>query len=365
MSRPSQMTERPVTAKALVKAITKLPKSREYRYLNAKNKGRILLASIDAPNGPIHVKRYNPSKGGTKHGAKPAVIPEQLIARIAAAIRKARPFNLDRIVASSYNTRSVLEALLAHTPQFHHCYPGRFQVSGKTSKVMKGHKHLIWLPDDSHKLGETSKIETSLVIAEHAVENVYEAVDLANAPEISDANIDLARRHAQIQVALIRIGHSLGCKSYIPKKDQGIRYGLERLGSLRGVVRDLKRQAMVSAHPGAAHAAAEIGCVWFREKGFMPAVIEIAHSEGVFAGLARMKSFRDHLPSVQTRFVVAASDDDRSDVFREAARPQFKALRPQFLSYSAIEELHWLSQRRNLRSCSDAFIDSFLEPIKA
>jgi type II restriction enzyme len=69
-----------------------------------------------------------------------------MIWRLANAIRQNQPINVDRILGASYNTRSVLEALIAHTPQFHFCYPGRIESVNSNEAVKKGHKHLISNP---------------------------------------------------------------------------------------------------------------------------------------------------------------------------------------------------------------------------
>jgi type II restriction enzyme len=39
--------------------------------------------------------------------------------RLANAIQEDAPINLDRVLGASYNSRSVIESLLAHTPQFY------------------------------------------------------------------------------------------------------------------------------------------------------------------------------------------------------------------------------------------------------
>ena len=48
-----------------------------------------------------------------------------MIWRVANAISEGEPINFDRVLGGSYNTRSVLESLLASTPEFYYCYPGR------------------------------------------------------------------------------------------------------------------------------------------------------------------------------------------------------------------------------------------------
>src|SRR4029453_4411860 len=107
-----------MTAAELVRAISELSRSRDYPYVDPKNRGRIVIKNITQPEGPIKVGRYNPSNGDATRNAKKAKNSTQLIWRVANAISEGVPLQIDRVVGASYNTRSVLEALLAHTPQF-------------------------------------------------------------------------------------------------------------------------------------------------------------------------------------------------------------------------------------------------------
>ena len=95
----------------------------------------------------------------------------------------------------------------------------------------------------------------------------------------------------------------------------------------------------------------------------MPAVIEIEHTTGVRSGLTRMKNLQDMLPRYDdTRWVIAAPDEDRNDVLAKCNAPQFRSLNAKFFPYSAIEELYLLCQRRKIRGVSDEFLDSYMEP---
>jgi type II restriction enzyme len=99
--------------------------------------------------------------------------------RLANSLKPNQPVNVDRILGASYNTRSVLEALLAHTPQFYYCYPGRIESINAKTNIKEGHKHLLWNPENPHELGVTVKAETDLVISEiPAMEAYYEALVL-------------------------------------------------------------------------------------------------------------------------------------------------------------------------------------------
>lgn len=351
-----------VTASDLVSAIAELPRDREYRYVNPSNPSRIRIDSIERPEGPVWIRRYNPEKGQGPSTARRSSLSIPMLWRVANAIGEGKPFNIDRVLAASYSTRSVLEALLAYSPQFHVCHPKRIEMTESTQTIKEGHKHLLWLPDRPHTVGVVSTLETEIVIAEHTVETVYEAIGLPDGIR-EGMGIEIARRHAQIQVALIQIANNLGCKSYVARNDQGILYDNRPLGTLDGVITDLGRQEIFAGFPQAVTAGAYIDCVWFRNSRHMPAVMEIEHSTGVTSGLARMQSFKDQMPALTTRYVVVAPDEDRAAVIDKGGEPQFRSLRPHYFPYSAVEELHWITTRRRARVCGEDFLDSFLEPI--
>lgn len=344
-----------------MRAIGKLPKNRFYNYVYSRNPGRIEIVSITEPEGPITIKRYNPNKGETVADANDESISTQMLWRLANALRPEVPINVDRIFGGSYNTRSVLEALLAHTPEFYYAYPGRIEATSSSTAIKRGHKHLIWRPTMPHKPNLMQKVETDIVISEiPTAETVYESLTI---PEpIADLDIDIQRRHAQIQVALVMIGRQLNFRTWVAQNDKGIIYHNQRIGEMETVISSLKDVQLLTAYGQAIKAALLIDCIWFRNARFMPAVFEIEHSTGVTSGLTRMKGLFETMPPVPTRWSIVAADDEREKVIREANRPQFREMRPMFFPYSAVEELYSLCQRRNLRGVNDAFLDCFMEP---
>ena len=105
-----------LTASNLVRFISQLDKKNSYNYVNLRNAGIIKVISTSASEGPIMIQRAKTSKG--LETTKTESISSEMIWRVANAIEPGVPFNLDRLLGASYNTRSVLEALLAHTPEF-------------------------------------------------------------------------------------------------------------------------------------------------------------------------------------------------------------------------------------------------------
>jgi len=312
------------------------------------------------PEGPIYIRRFDPAKGETAERAVVETISTNMLWRIANALIPGNPINFDRVLGGSYNTRSALEALLAHTPQFYSCSPGRIEIVASSTDVKRGHKHLVWRPDLPHEQGVMRSIDTDIVISEvPSVELVYDSLTLPDANR--DMNIETRRRHAQIQIALIMIGQQLGFRIWIAQNDKGIIYKEKRLGEMDGVIPAIRDERLLTAYGDAAEAATFIDCIWFRNSRFMPAVIEIEHSTGVTSGLNRMLTFKNALPPIQTRWVVVAPDEDRAKVLEEANLPQFREMRTQYFRYSAVEELYSLCQRRRLKGVNDDFLDCFME----
>lgn len=342
-----------------------MPKQNSYHYLNPRNQGLIKIDTVDLPEGPIRIRRWNPNKGETLSGAKSVTISSQMLWRLANSLVANQPINVDRIFGASYNTRSVLESLLAHTPQFYYCYPGRIESINSKTKVKSGHKHLMWKPENPHLLGLPVKTETDVIISEiPAMEAYYEALVLPDAFSEIGMDIEIQRRHAQIQIALYFIGKQLGFKTWIAQNDRGILYQNKRLAEFEGVISSLKEEKLMKAYDDAIQAALRIDCIWFKNGRLMPAVMEVEHSTGVTSGLTRMKNFKDKFPPFLTRYVIVASDDDRRKVVQEANKAQFLDLDVRFFPYSAVEELYALCQKRKLQGVTEEFLDCYMEKVK-
>ena len=222
-----------LTASDLASAISQLPPNRQFGYVNPRTKGKIIVTRVNLPEGPIQFKRFNPSAGGTPGTARLQSISTTMLWRVANAINEGIPLNVDRVLGASYSARSVLEALLAHTPQFHFCYPGRIEESGAAPRIKKGHKHLIWTPESPHEVGVLAKMETDLVISEIPTSAaIYESLILPGQPTRSVVD-PTQRRHAQIQIALVLIGRQLGFKTHVARNDQGIIYNKQPLAQRR------------------------------------------------------------------------------------------------------------------------------------
>lgn len=351
-----------ITPGQLVRAINDLPRDRSYRYVNPSTRTHIKIQEVQLPVGPIYIKRFNPSRGESESEAQVQTISTHMLARIAGAFIPYRPINFDRVLGGSYNTRSALEALLAHAPQFFTCMPGR--VDSYTGEEVSGHKHLMWCPDDAHRLGEITSKETDIVISELPTADLpYDGVVVP--PELLNEQTGAAiqRQHARIQVALILIGQKLGFKTWIAQNDHAIVYKDKRLNQLEGVIPNSQDIKLLESFESASTSIRLIDCVWFSNTVHMPAVMEIEHSTGVITGLVRMQKFQEKVPSLQTRYVIIAPDADKQKVAQQVNEPQFSSLNAKFFPYSGVEELLWISQRRELKGTSRDFIESFMESV--
>lgn len=358
---------RKVTGYNLVSAINQLPKNRDYNYLDAKNHGLIRIVDVKLPAGPIVIRRWRPDKGETFSSAKNVSISANMIWRIANAFFEGKPINFDRVLGGSYNTRSVLESLISYTPQFYQCTPGRIlDVAGRITKE-RGHKHVVWLPDKPHKNGELAieKMESCEISEIPTADVVYDSLDFPEALVLPGMDIEVKRRHLQIQIALYLIGKQLGYDTWIAQNDKGIKYRGKALVEYDGVLSSIEEKPLVGAFPGAAAAGRFIDCIWFDGEKDIPAVMEVEHTTGVKSGLDRMKNFRDSIPKVTPRYVIVAPDEARELVFSEASKPMYKDMEIRYFPYSAVEELYVLCEHRHLRGVAKEFLDCYMEQVSA
>lgn len=353
-----------ITGYNLVAAINQLPKNRDYNYINPITKGLIRVVDVALPEGPITIRRWTPSKGQSFDNVKNETISSEMIWRVANAFFEGQPINIDRVLAGSYNTRSVLESLIAYTPQFYYCYPGRiFDIAGH-STVEHGHKHLLWLPSEPHNNGILIKKETSVAISEIPTSAaVYDALALPDTIDLQGMDIDVARRHTQIQIAIYLIGLQLGYRTWIAQNDKGIIYKEKPLIEQDGIVQTLQNEQLVAPFDGAVNAGLFIDNIWFKNGRLMPAVMEVEHTTGVTSGLTRMLNFYNKIPPIKTRYVIVAPDEDRDHVVAEANKTMFKELNTRYFPYSAVEELFVICQRRKLRGITEEFLDCYMEPV--
>lgn len=350
-----------VTPSNLVAAIDKLPRNVYYDYCEKRTKTKVRIVKVSLPVGGITIERKQIKKGSSTPQITEESISVSMIRRYANAFGEGLPVHVERVFGSSYNTRSALEALVAHTPEFHLAYPKRIEMLDSSTELKKGQKVLIWDPNNLHPQGQIHKIPTELTISERpSIETIYGIVEIP--PDVKfEMEVPVKRRHTHIQILLAKIGAQLGYRTHIAANDQTIEYNGKPLLALPSVTPDLKSEKLLTAWSEAIDAARFIDCVWFKNGKLMPAVMEIEHSTGVTSGLVRMQKFKNALPDLRSRWVVVAPDEDRDEVIRKCNDPQFKGLGTKFFPYSAVEELNALCQKRKLKGVTEEFLDCFME----
>lgn len=355
---------RKITGYNIATFINQLPKNRTYNYVNPRNHGVIKIQDVRLPDGPISIKRWSPADGGTEAAASVETISREMIWRVANAFAEDTPINIDRILGASYNTRSVLESLIAHTPEFYFCYPGRIKDIAGNTTIETGHKHILWKPDQPHANGELCRMDTDVAISEIPMASaVYDTLYVPDTIIEGGLTIEIARRHTQIQIALYLIGLQLGFRTWIAQNDKGIKYNDVPLVEHEGIVKDLDSENLVAPYNGAVDAGLFIDCIWFQNGRLMPAVMEVEHTTGVTSGLTRMLNFSQKIPPIRTRYVIVAPDEDRDHVVQEANKDIFKTLDTRYFPYSAVEELFAICQKRHLHGVTEDFLDCYMEPV--
>lgn len=355
-----------ITAYNLVRAISHLPQNRDYNYVNPRTAGRIRIMRVEEPAGPIIIKRWDPTKGQTALSAKEESISSEMIWRLANAISENDPLNVDRAFAGSYNTRSVLEALIAHTPEFYFCYPGRIMDVDGHSSIEHGHKHILWTPNEPHENGVLVQKEVqNMAVSEIPVQSVvYDNLELPDTMETGPLGIEVVRRHTQIQIALYLIGLQLGYRTWIAQNDMGICYQGEPLVNHQGIISSLSNDENLVSSFHAEQEARLIDCIWFKNSHFMPAVMEVEHTTGVTSGLNRMLGLYRAIPALRdVRYVIVAPDEDRDMVIEKINRPQFRELDARYFAYSSVEELYYICTHRNLHGVTQDFLDCYMEKV--
>ncbi|WP_212915983.1 hypothetical protein [Marinomonas sp. A3A] len=354
-----------LTASYLANVLDALDKNAIYTYPNAKTRTEIRIIDVRMPEGPVTIKRRNPSKGESFDDAASQTISSKMLWRLASAIKENHPVNIDRIFGASYNTRSALESLLLHTECFYLCYPGRLEKVGPNTEVKAGHKHILFDPANPHDQGKIILKEVNdMVVTEIDREVRFDSLLLNSRPS-KKVDIELNRRHAQIQVLLIKAAASMGLITWVASNDHSIQYNGQKLIEMDEVLKSMETIPALLGYPKAPEAGRLIDCIWFTKDGKkIPAILEIEHSTGVTSGLTRMKNFMLEAPDLRDMtYIIVAPDEIREQVFKKAAQPQFGKMNVKYLSYSAVEDLYLLSQRKIQGIDNIKFFHTFLESI--
>ena len=240
--------------------------------------------------------------------------------------------------------------------------PGRQETIGGVVSIKRGHKHIIWIPEAPHAKGliTVKDLGEDCVISE--IPSIDMMYDVVPAPIPGDGiDIEIRRRHSQIQVALAEIARSLDMRTWLAVEDHGIIYNGKKITEYPFIVKDLSHEPVISSFSTAIHVAKHIDCMYFN--GGLPFAFEVEHTTGVTSGLSRMLQFKHAANYLNTQFVIVAPDDDREDVLTKASKEQFEDLKTLFFPYSQVEELYSFVSRHTgrIRGIKKDFLLTFME----
>ncbi len=331
-------------------------------------KGVCLVTKVVAPEGPIYIKRRGIKDSTPWKDVKEIPISSTMIWRYVNALKSGVPTNIDRVLGASYNTRSALEAIVAHLPNFFICYPSRItEIGSQKITFEKGHKYIIWRPEQSHPFGQTeTDASVNGFINESAVSDIYfDAQNVERDVPKKDGILDpsIRRMHSQMQVLLSQTANWMNLRSWIAIEDHGIVTGGKSILSYPYIVKDLSIENGIKGNPDAIDVAKHIDCIWFN--GGMPFVFEVEHSTGVTSGLCRMNKLRERA-NMDTDYVIVAPDADRQMVLQKANSSQFEEMRLWYLPYSNLIEMSDFASKHTFRGSSrtrGSFAKMFMEEI--
>ena len=351
---------RTFTAYDICRHIDSLPKNQIYSYVNPTTHGEIKIENIYMPEGPILIRRR---RIGEPWG-KVENISAQMLWRIANALNSGLPINVDRVLGGSYNTRSVLEALLAYTPEIFTCTPGRQEMIGGQVSIKRGYKHIIWKPESPHKTGIIVTINLGENCIINEVPSIDTMYDVVPAPQNNGIDIDLQRRHSQIQVALSVIASSMNMRSWLAVEDHGIKFNGKIITEYPFIVKDLNKENAIALFPKAINVGKHIDCMFFN--GGIPFAFEVEHTTGVTSGLSRMLEFKNAAEYLNTQYVIVAPDADREDVMKKISKEQFEDLNALYFPYSQVEELYsfFLRHPGRVQGIKKDFLLTFMEKVE-
>lgn len=341
--------------------IAELGTSRPYCYY--KGRTTIRITDIVKPEGPIRFIRWD-SHRPESSSAPGAISSKQLRTASVVFSRKPNyPIHFDRLFSGGGNSRSALETLLAHTPQFFICYPEKTDLY--TGKTVRNLKHIMWCPGEDHPLGHIATKDYSQAISEVEIDMDFGSILITEGmPRSEFGSIETKKLHTQMQVALVRIGQALDLRTWVARNDRGILVERTSLGQLEGVIPSLD-DVTILYDQESKRIASLIDCIWFSSDfKYIPAVIEVEHSTGVTSGLTRMLKLNQAMPSVAATYTIVAPDDVRNKVVSEANNAAFRALKTRYMPYSTVRELYGLIQRYRLAGLLQrTFVEPFMESV--
>lgn len=171
----------------LLDLIDALPKEVKFDYVKPGS-NKAVLVSVDRSGLSVAIKKTN-DDGDTKSAGMTTATLNTIV---DASFEKV-PFSVDSIFNGSGSGRSTWEAILANTSEFYTC-------------KVENQKHLIWIPDSPHAIGEVvlytgeyfekpnaSEHVLELTVANYITQHDNESLTLKELARILKSDVDRAK----------------------------------------------------------------------------------------------------------------------------------------------------------------------------
>ena len=128
----------------LIKLINELDINKKYDYVKVGD-SKVAITNVDIESQIVSFKRVKGEQESSYN------LSSDRLNSLVNACKEKVPVNIDALFSGGSNDRSAIEAILARTTEFSIVYIDR-------------KKHIVWLPNQPHKIGEINEVNTDNLI---------------------------------------------------------------------------------------------------------------------------------------------------------------------------------------------------------
>ena len=139
----------------LIELISKLEINKEYDYVKAGD-SKVVITNVNIDSQVVSFKRVKGEQESSYN------LSSDRLNSLVNACKEKVPINIDALFSGGSNDRSAIEAILARTAEFSVAYIDR-------------KKHIVWLPNQPHKIGEINNVNTDNLI----INNIHSTQSLS------------------------------------------------------------------------------------------------------------------------------------------------------------------------------------------
>ena len=139
----------------LIKLINELDINKKYDYVKVGD-SKVAITNVDIESQIVSFKRVKGEQESSYN------LSSDRLNSLVNACKEKVPVNIDALFSGGSNDRSAIEAILARTTEFSVVYIDR-------------KKHIVWLPNQPHKIGEIKEVSTDNLI----INNIHSAHSLS------------------------------------------------------------------------------------------------------------------------------------------------------------------------------------------